>query len=139
MGFQAATPAHWQQVGLGDDVLGEDELPYSDDEIGMMIFIIGDDSWGGATWKKVWDVTWLAASLWRKDFFLSLSPQLISTYLESSQLAWTTVKNMNGSIVYVLKMIIKENQVFTYHTLSFLSAQLISNYPDSSALPRPTL
>ena len=46
MGFQAATPAHWQQVGLGDDVLGEDELPHSDDEIGMMIFIIGDDSWG---------------------------------------------------------------------------------------------
>ena len=46
MGFKAAIPAHWQQVGLGDDVLGEDELPHSDDEIGMMIFIIGDDSWG---------------------------------------------------------------------------------------------
>ena len=65
--------------------------------------------------------------------------QLISTYLESSQLAWTTVKNMNGSIVNVLKMIIKENQVFTSHTLSSLSAQLISTYPDSSRLARPTL
>ena len=53
MGFQAALPAHWQQVGLGGNVLGEDELPHSDDEIGMMIFIIGDDSWGRATWKKV--------------------------------------------------------------------------------------
>ena len=29
---------------------------------------------GRATWKKVWDVTWLAARSWRKDFFLSLSP-----------------------------------------------------------------
>lgn len=113
MGFQAATLAHWQQVGLGDDVLGEDELPRSDDEIGMMIFIIGDDSWGARNMEEGLrcDLTGgkiMTQGLLPLSFSLS---QLISTYLESSQLAWTTVKNMNGSIVNVPKMMIKENQV----------------------------